>query len=53
MNITTNGRGNIGGGLARLREQAGHNVTALGRDGGDASDAATRSTQPRSRSPSS
>jgi predicted dinucleotide-binding enzyme len=39
MNITTIGRGNIGGGLARLWEQAGHNVTPLGRDGGDASDA--------------
>jgi 8-hydroxy-5-deazaflavin:NADPH oxidoreductase len=39
MNITTIGRGNIGGGLARLWEQAGHNVTRLGRDGGDASDA--------------
>ena len=39
MKITTIGRGNIGGGLARLWEQAGHEVTALGRDGGDASDA--------------
>jgi 8-hydroxy-5-deazaflavin:NADPH oxidoreductase len=39
MNITTIGRGNIGGGLARLWEQAGHNVTKLGRDGGDASGA--------------
>lgn len=39
MNITTIGRGNIGGGLARLWEQAGHTVTMLGRDGGDASDA--------------
>jgi predicted dinucleotide-binding enzyme len=39
MNITTIGRGNIGGGLARLWEQAGHTVTALGRDGGDAADA--------------
>ena len=39
MNITTIGRGNIGGGLARLWEQAGHNVTTLGHDGGDASDA--------------
>jgi 8-hydroxy-5-deazaflavin:NADPH oxidoreductase len=39
MNITTIGRGNIGGGLARLWEQAGHNVTTLGREGGDASDA--------------
>jgi predicted dinucleotide-binding enzyme len=39
MNITTIGRGNIGGGLGRLWEQAGHQVTALGREGGDASDA--------------
>ncbi len=39
MNITTIGRGTIGGGLARLWEQAGHSVTTLGRDGGDASDA--------------
>jgi predicted dinucleotide-binding enzyme len=39
MKITTIGRGNIGGGLARLWEQAGHNVTTLGREGGDASDA--------------
>jgi 8-hydroxy-5-deazaflavin:NADPH oxidoreductase len=39
MNITTIGRGTIGGGLTRLWEQAGHNVTALGREGGDASDA--------------
>jgi predicted dinucleotide-binding enzyme len=37
MNITTIGRGNIGGGLGRLWEQAGHTVTTLGRDGGDAS----------------
>jgi 8-hydroxy-5-deazaflavin:NADPH oxidoreductase len=39
MKITTIGRGNIGGGLARLWEQAGHDVTTLGSDGGDASDA--------------
>jgi predicted dinucleotide-binding enzyme len=39
MNITTIGRGAIGGGLARLWEQAGHNVKSLGRDGGDAADA--------------
>jgi 8-hydroxy-5-deazaflavin:NADPH oxidoreductase len=39
MTITTVGRGNIGGGLARLWELAGHSVTTLGRDGGDASDA--------------
>jgi hypothetical protein len=37
VNITTIGRGNIGGGLARLWEQAGHTVTLLGSDGGDAS----------------
>jgi predicted dinucleotide-binding enzyme len=39
MNITSIGRGNIGGGLARLWEQAGHSITTLGRDGGDASGA--------------
>lgn len=39
MKITTVGRGNIGGGLAKLWEQAGHDVTTLGSDGGDASDA--------------
>jgi predicted dinucleotide-binding enzyme len=39
VNITTIGRGTIGGGLARLWEHAGHNVTTLGRDGGDASNA--------------
>jgi predicted dinucleotide-binding enzyme len=39
MNITTIGKGNIGGGLARLWERAGHKVTTLGREGGDASDA--------------
>ncbi len=39
MKITTIGRGTIGGGLAQLWEQAGHSVTTLGRDGGDASDA--------------
>jgi 8-hydroxy-5-deazaflavin:NADPH oxidoreductase len=39
MNITTIGRGNIGGGLGRRWERAGHRVTMLGRDGGDASGA--------------
>jgi predicted dinucleotide-binding enzyme len=39
VKITTVGRGNIGGGLARLWERAGHDVTTLGTDGGDASDA--------------
>jgi predicted dinucleotide-binding enzyme len=39
MNITVIGRGNVGGGLARLWRQAGHDVTELGRDGGDASGA--------------
>jgi predicted dinucleotide-binding enzyme len=39
VNITVIGRGNVGGGLARRWERAGHTVTALGRDGGDASDA--------------
>jgi predicted dinucleotide-binding enzyme len=39
MNISTIGRGTIGGGLAGLWEKAGHKVTTLGRDGGDVSDA--------------
>ena len=39
MNIVTVGRGNIGSGLATLWTAAGHNVTMLGRDGGDASNA--------------
>lgn len=39
MKITTIGKGNIGGGLAKLWEQAGHEVTTLGREGGDASGA--------------
>ncbi len=39
MRITTIGKGNIGGGLAALWERAGHDVTVLGREGGDASDA--------------
>jgi 8-hydroxy-5-deazaflavin:NADPH oxidoreductase len=39
MNITTIGRGTIGGGLGRFWEGAGHKVTPLGRDGGDAADA--------------
>jgi predicted dinucleotide-binding enzyme len=39
MKITVIGRGNVGGGLARLWRDAGHDVTELGKDGGDASDA--------------
>jgi predicted dinucleotide-binding enzyme len=39
MKIVTIGRGNVGGGLARLWREAGHEVTTLGSDGGDASDA--------------
>ena len=39
MKITTIGRGTIGGGLGRFWEQAGHEVTLLGHDGGDAADA--------------
>ena len=37
MNIAVIGRGNVGGGLARLWRSAGHEVTEIGRDGGDAS----------------
>ena len=39
MKITVIGRGNVGGGLAALWRDAGHEVQELGRDGGDASDA--------------
>ena len=39
MNIVAIGRGNVGGGLAELWRQAGHDVTELGREGGDASGA--------------
>ncbi|MGH2948362.1 MAG: dinucleotide-binding protein [Solirubrobacteraceae bacterium] len=39
MRITVVGRGNVGGGLADLWERAGHQLTRLGRDGGDVSDA--------------
>ncbi len=39
MNITVIGRGNVGGGLAERWRKAGHEVTEVGKDGGDASDA--------------
>ncbi len=39
MNIAVIGRGNVGGGLARRWEKAGHKVTRIGREGGDASKA--------------
>jgi predicted dinucleotide-binding enzyme len=39
MNITVIGRGNVGGGLAGLWRAAGHEVTEIGSDGGDASSA--------------
>jgi len=39
MRIGVIGRGNVGGGLAGLWRDAGHDVTEIGRDGGDVSDA--------------
>lgn len=39
MNVAVVGRGNVGGGLADLWERAGHQVTRLGREGGDVSEA--------------
>ena len=39
MRISVFGRGHVGGGLADLWERAGHQVTRLGRDGGDVADA--------------
>ena len=35
MKIAVVGRGNVGGGLADLWERAGHEVTRIGREGGD------------------
>jgi predicted dinucleotide-binding enzyme len=39
MRIAVIGRGNVGGGLADRWERKGHEVTRLGRDGGDVGDA--------------
>ncbi len=39
MKIAVLGRGNVGGGLADNWQAAGHEVTRLGREGGDVSDA--------------
>ena len=39
MKVVTIGRGNVGGGVAALWRKAGHEVTELGRGGGDASGA--------------
>ena len=39
MKIAVVGKGNVGGGLADLWEKAGHEVTRIGREGGDVSDA--------------
>jgi predicted dinucleotide-binding enzyme len=39
MKIAVVGRGNVGGGLANLWERAGHEVTRIGREGADVSEA--------------
>src|SRR5437764_11620844 len=39
MKIAVVGRGNVGGGLADRWERAGHEVTRIGSEGGDVSDA--------------
>jgi 8-hydroxy-5-deazaflavin:NADPH oxidoreductase len=39
MRIAAVRRGSVGGGLSDLWERAGHEVTRIGRDGGDVSDA--------------
>ncbi len=39
MKIAVVGKGRVGGGLADLWEKAGHELTRIGRDGGDVSDA--------------
>src|ERR671938_672906 len=38
MKLAVVGRGNVGGGLADLWERAGHEVTRIGREGGDVLD---------------
>ena len=39
MKIAVVGKGSVGGGLADLWEKAGHDVTRIGREGGDVADA--------------
>jgi predicted dinucleotide-binding enzyme len=39
MKIAVVGRGNVGGGIADLWEKAGHEVSRIGREGGDVSEA--------------
>jgi predicted dinucleotide-binding enzyme len=39
MKVAVVGRGNVGGGLADLWERAGHDLTRIGQEGGDVSDA--------------
>ena len=39
MKIAVVGKGNVGGGLADRWERAGHEVSRIGKDGGDVSDA--------------
>jgi predicted dinucleotide-binding enzyme len=39
MKIAVVGKGNVGGGLADRWEKAGHDVTRIGKEGGDVSDA--------------
>src|SRR3954468_9925176 len=39
MKVAVVGKGNVGGGLAGRWESAGHEVTRIGKDGGDVSDA--------------
>jgi 8-hydroxy-5-deazaflavin:NADPH oxidoreductase len=39
MKVAVVGRGNVGGGLGDLWERAGHEVTRIGREGGDVSEA--------------
>jgi 8-hydroxy-5-deazaflavin:NADPH oxidoreductase len=39
MKVAVVGKGNVGGGLADRWERAGHEVTRIGKDGGDVSDA--------------
>jgi hypothetical protein len=46
INITVIGRGNVGGGLARRSERAGHAVTEIGKDGGAATNVRDEGFEP-------
>jgi predicted dinucleotide-binding enzyme len=46
MKIAVVGRGNVGGGLADLWERVGYEVSRIGRESGDVSEASPRADAP-------